>query len=96
MASGGRRRLVPCFLGILLNALIGKLHYVISRVIGNALLINNPELGPSLVSVSAPAVNTNVENSAGNGQVHCGIWSLPGGYRGYVVDFLCIELSLKL
>lgn len=65
MASGGRRRLVPCFLGILLNALIGKLHYVISRVIGNALLINNPELGSSPVSVSAPAVNTNVETNAG-------------------------------
>lgn len=95
MASGGRRRLVPCFLGILLNALIGKLHYVMSRVTGNALLINNPELGPSPVPVSAPAVNTNVETSAG-AKCTAEFGAYLGGYRGCAVDFLSIKLPLKL
>lgn len=95
MASGGRRRLVLCFLGILLNALIGKLHYVISRVTGNALLTNNPELGSSPVSVSAPAVNTNVGTNAG-AKCTAEFGAYLGGYRGYVVDFLSIKLPLKL
>lgn len=38
---------------------------LLAEFMGNALLINNPELGPSPVSVSAPAVNTNVETNAG-------------------------------